>query len=105
MTANKANDLNAWEGRQKRGGRLRDDPDNLAVVTDPRPGPEAAAEQAEAINRLLGRLADPLLREVATLRLQGFDVTEIAIHLQCTPRTVERKLNRIRCQLAKGAVT
>ena len=45
---------------------------------------------------LLEQLPDPTLREVATLRLQGYSKQEIADHLKCVVRSVERKLNLIR---------
>ncbi|MCA9242140.1 MAG: hypothetical protein KDA37_18140 [Planctomycetales bacterium] len=58
--------------------------------------PEATAQLAESIERLLGKLEDDSLKLVALLRLKGFSNDEIAGRLPCTTRTVERKLHRIR---------
>ncbi len=45
---------------------------------------------------LVEGLPDPSLREVARLRLEGYDGREIAERLGCNRRTVVRKLERIR---------
>ena len=46
--------------------------------------------------RLLGKLRDETLRQVALWRLEGFTTEEIADHLQCSVRSVARKLELIR---------
>ena len=50
----------------------------------------------EECDRLLDRLSDETLRNVALWRLEGFSNDEIAGKLDMTTRSVERKLNRIR---------
>jgi DNA-directed RNA polymerase specialized sigma24 family protein len=55
-----------------------------------------AALAAEECQRLLNLLPDESLREVAKAKLEGFTNEEIADRLQCAPRTVERKLTKIR---------
>ena len=50
----------------------------------------------EALERRLQALADPELREIALWRLEGYSNGEIAGRLDCTERSVERKLARIR---------
>ena len=51
---------------------------------------------ADGCRRLLGRLGDDALRSVALWKLEGYTNAEIAARLDCTVRTVERKLERIR---------
>lgn len=58
--------------------------------------PELAAQLEELCNRLLERLNDPLLKQIAALKLQGYDHAEIAQRLGCVRRTVQRKLLLIR---------
>jgi DNA-binding CsgD family transcriptional regulator len=41
-------------------------------------------------------LKDPDLRQIALWKLAGYTNAEIATQLDCTLRTVERKLERIR---------
>jgi RNA polymerase sigma factor (sigma-70 family) len=60
------------------------------------PSPAVAAELNEALERRLQALADPDLRQIALLRLEGYTNIEIAGRLDCVERSVERKLARIR---------
>jgi RNA polymerase sigma factor (sigma-70 family) len=60
------------------------------------PTPTEAAVLNEALEGRLRALADPELREIALLRLQGYTNQEIATRLDCTQRSVERRLQRIR---------
>ena len=60
------------------------------------PSPAEAAVLNEALERRLASLADPELRQIALARLEGFTNREIADQLDCTERSVERKLGRIR---------
>ena len=60
------------------------------------PSPAEAAVLNEALERRLQALADPELREIALWRLEGYTNGEIAARLDCTDRSVERKLARIR---------
>jgi RNA polymerase sigma factor (sigma-70 family) len=95
-------------GRQKRGsGKIRgesvfldrhqdDKKAGIGEVLGATPTPEMAALAAEECERLLQRLSDPSLRDVALLKLEGFTNEEIAERLECAPRTIERKLNKIR---------
>jgi DNA-directed RNA polymerase specialized sigma24 family protein len=63
-------------------------------ASDPSPG--VAVVLNEALERRLQALADPDLRQVALWRLEGYTNGEIAGRLDCTARSVERKLARIR---------
>ena len=60
------------------------------------PDPAVAAEVAEECDRLLAALADPELRRVALLRMDGHSVEEVAAEVGCAPRSVKRKLHLIR---------
>jgi DNA-directed RNA polymerase specialized sigma24 family protein len=100
------------EGRKKRGGGrvlneamlasaggpAEGDGDNdlIARLADTEPTPEFAAMVAEETARRLDALPDPVLRQVALRRMEGFSNEEIAEQLGCVPRTVERKLEVIR---------
>ena len=94
--------------RQKRGGgRVRGESvfvrrgdssqgPGIAEVLGPEPTPEVAALVAEQCGQLLERLNDETLRQIALYKLEGYTNEEIARLLDCAPRTVERKLARIR---------
>ena len=60
------------------------------------PTPEEAAEMADECRRLLDLLADSELRQIALWKVEGYTNEEIAARLDCVPRTVERKVRRIR---------
>jgi RNA polymerase sigma factor (sigma-70 family) len=66
-----------------------------AVVGD-EPTPEFAAQVAEEYDRLLDALDDDTLRRVAVWKMEGFTNDEIAGKLNCSLRTVNRKLDTIR---------
>jgi DNA-directed RNA polymerase specialized sigma24 family protein len=104
MTARKANQLGRDEGRQKRGGALQPVAEMagegeealLDQLLSHEPTPEVAAQMREECARLLGRLGDEELRQVALLRLEGYTVEEVAARLGCVARSVKRKLHLIR---------
>jgi len=60
------------------------------------PSPAEAAVLNEALERRLESLGNNELRQIALFRLEGFTNKEIADQLDCTERSVERKLERIR---------
>jgi RNA polymerase sigma factor (sigma-70 family) len=60
------------------------------------PTPEEAAEVADECRRLLESLQEPELRQIALWKVEGYTNGEIAARLDCVPRTVERKISRIR---------
>ncbi|MFI5459076.1 MAG: ECF-type sigma factor [Isosphaerales bacterium] len=98
--------------RQKRGGGhvqlssdladsgSEDEDDILARAVGSEPTPEFAAMVAEEYRRLLDRLGDDVLRQVAILRMEGVTTDAIAEQLGCSRRTVARQLALIRRILA-----
>ena len=102
ITSRKAiRQLRRLTSRKRGGGRERGE----SVFADDGPGLAAAKaggdDMAETEARDLGRwlierLPEPMLRSVALLRLEGLSIDEIADSLGVVPRTIERKLARIR---------
>jgi DNA-directed RNA polymerase specialized sigma24 family protein len=91
----------------KRGGqkvvRLSEQPADVSdrlpdweEVISREPTPDFNAQMEEQVARLLGGLPEAVLREVAILKVEGFENQEIADRLKVSLRTVERKLARIR---------
>jgi DNA-directed RNA polymerase specialized sigma24 family protein len=60
------------------------------------PTPEEAVATADECRRLLDLLDGPELRQIALWKVEGYTNEEIATQLDCVPRTVERKVRRIR---------
>lgn len=109
LTARKAVSLRRHETCHKRGGgqtldeaalaeyaATAEEALDLAHLIGRELSPEFAAQVAEEFRRLLDALPDDTLRTVALAKLEGYDANEIADRLGCVPRTVERKLRRIR---------
>lgn len=95
--------------REKRGGgRVRgesafqrispgeDFATGIGEVLGREPSPELAATLVENTQELLDCLGDEMLSQIARMKLEGWANEEIAAHLGCVRRTVERKLERIR---------
>jgi RNA polymerase sigma factor (sigma-70 family) len=66
------------------------------------PTPAEAALLNEALEHRFRKLSDPGLRQIALWKLEGYTNAEIAQRLDCTLRTVERKLERIRAYWRSG---
>jgi DNA-directed RNA polymerase specialized sigma24 family protein len=104
LTARKAWHLRRDEGRAKRGGNVAfpsdtlspDDEAGLDQFIGRGPTPDFAAQVREQYQLLLARLGDPELETVAVCKMEGYTNDEIAAKLDCTVRTVERKLRIIR---------
>jgi RNA polymerase sigma factor (sigma-70 family) len=90
--------------RQKRGsGAVRGDSGfaelgdaGINAVGSKQPPPEELAEVAESCAQLLDALPDETLKKIVLLKFQGATNGEVAGELNCTQRTIERKLERIR---------
>ncbi len=74
-----------------------DSPGGFAdVIVSREPTPEFAAEFAETCELFFQSLVDPALKEVVTLRLEGYEDAEIAARLKCSRRTIQRRLEVVR---------
>jgi RNA polymerase sigma factor (sigma-70 family) len=116
ITARKAGKLRRTQHSQKRGsGDVRGEsalgrgPDieqtaGIAAALGREPTPALAAIFAEQCERLLDKLEDPALREIALCKLEGYSNEEIARNLDCVPRTIDRKLARIRQKWSREAL-
>jgi RNA polymerase sigma factor (sigma-70 family) len=60
------------------------------------PTPDLVAVLGEEHDRLLDLLRDDRLRQVASMRIEGYTVQEIAERMQIGKRSVERKLDLVR---------
>ena len=81
--------------RRHRPAEVPGDQDVMQLLNR-EPTPEEAAEVADECRRLLDALAEPGLRQIALWKVEGYTNEEIAARLDCVPRTVERKVSRIR---------
>jgi DNA-directed RNA polymerase specialized sigma24 family protein len=114
LTSHKAIDLVRYERRIKRGGSgqrcvpLTESEENaeatirLSQLIGKEPDPEATFQIAEECQDMLDRFSDTILRAIALWKMEGFTTEEIAAKLDCTTRTVERKLQLIRRQWERG---
>jgi DNA-directed RNA polymerase specialized sigma24 family protein len=68
----------------------------IALARREQPTPEFAAQLAEQYERLLDVLADDSLRRVAVWKMEGYSNDEVAERLDCSRRTVARKLETMR---------
>jgi RNA polymerase sigma factor (sigma-70 family) len=108
ITARKALDQLAHEHSKRQGGGtsqatprispVESESDELLIeqVVGEEPTPEFAAQVAEEYERLLDLLDDESLRRVAVWKMEGLTNDEIAQQLDCSRRTVARKLETIR---------
>lgn len=60
------------------------------------PTAEFASQMTETCGELISVLTNEKLRSVVLWKLEGYTNDEIAVKLDCTTRTVERKLERVR---------
>lgn len=109
ITAWKSRDQVRKQTRQKRGGgRINNESvlggngisasgslDKLAISNSSPEMNLLMAEELEHLLSLLGKQQEPL-RIVAEMKMEGADHPEIQSRLNCSLRTVERKLRRIR---------
>ena len=115
LTTHKAIDLLRSERRVKRGGPghkhslsvgLDETPAadiGMSQLIGKEPDPQAVCQAAEECQEILDRFSDSILRAIALWKMEGFTTEEIASKLDCTTRTVERKLQLIRRLWGCGA--
>jgi RNA polymerase sigma factor (sigma-70 family) len=109
ITVRKALDARRYETRQKRGGgKVRgesawlnaadgsDHDGGINLVIGDEPTPAFVVEVAEEAQRLLDALGSDELRQVAVWKMEGYSNEEIAAKLDCSERTVERRMKIIR---------
>jgi RNA polymerase sigma factor (sigma-70 family) len=108
ITTHRAIDLRRRENRQRRGGgQIRSNAacglagsavDQLLVsqASEDAPSPEFAAIMVEEYQRLLDELHEVELQTIAVAKMEGTSNAEIAAQLNCSQRTVERRLKLIR---------
>jgi RNA polymerase sigma factor (sigma-70 family) len=108
ITARKALDQLAHQHSKRQGGGTvqgesrifpgKPGCDEAAIeqVVGAEPTPEFAAQVAEQYQRLLDLLGDDTLRQVAVWKMEGLTNDEVAERLDCSRRTVARKLETIR---------
>jgi DNA-directed RNA polymerase specialized sigma24 family protein len=65
-------------------------------VLDDTPPPEFVAMMADECQRLLEELHEMDLQAIAVAKMEGASNAEIAAQLNCSQRTVERRLKLIR---------
>lgn len=98
LTAHKCVDQIRHATRLKRGGPAGNVAADLDLVTSREPTPELLTEVNEQLVALLDRLdrtGDPALRRIAVWKLEGESTDDIAARLECSRRTVERKMTVI----------
>ena len=81
--------------RRHRPGEVPGEHDLEQLLTR-EPTPEEAATMADECRRLLDLLDEPELRQIALWKVEGFTNEEIAARMDCVPRTIERRVRRIR---------
>ncbi|MCP4191775.1 MAG: RNA polymerase subunit sigma-70 [Planctomycetaceae bacterium] len=77
---------------------------SLDEVTSGEPTADFKCQMDEQVEALMAELDDDMLRQIAQMKLEGYENTEIADEIGKGLRTVERKLFRIRT-LWKESVT
>lgn len=100
LVARKVSRLVRHERRSKRLGRPAAAPRGMEALMNEIPGreppPDLALQISDECQNLFDRLPDDSLRAIAGMKLEGYTNGEIARHLGCGHRTVERKLQVIR---------
>jgi len=104
ITSRKIAAQRRYLNRQKRGGGdVRGESGfaefghaGINAITVNLPTPDVLAEVSESCDQLLDALPDETMKKVVLLKFEGATNCEVASELNCTQRTVERKLERIR---------
>ena len=69
---------------------------DLSQILGREPTPELAAELADQVQSIWIKVTDASLQSILLLRLESYTNDEIAERLDCSCRTIQRKLDRIR---------
>lgn len=99
ITINRARKLARDENRIRRGGdkkRVIDGDSAIRRIASPEPSPEFSLLAKEECRRMLDLLPKKELRIVAILKVDGHTNQEVATILNCTRRSIQRRLNLIR---------
>jgi DNA-directed RNA polymerase specialized sigma24 family protein len=104
ITSRKISSQRRYFNRKKRGGGAVRGESGFAEFGDAginaidgkQKPPDVLAEVSESCSRLLNALPDEMMQKIVLLKFQGAKNREVAIELQCTQRTIERKLERVR---------
>jgi DNA-directed RNA polymerase specialized sigma24 family protein len=104
ITSRKISAQRRYLNRQKRGGGAVRGESGFAefgdaginAVDGKQQSPDVLAEVSESCNQLLAVLPDETMKRIVLLKFQSATNGEVADELNCTRRTVERKLERIR---------
>jgi DNA-directed RNA polymerase specialized sigma24 family protein len=106
ITAQKVSNRHRYDQRQRRDVRrnlansiFTNSPEVVAGdlgLASLEPTPEFAVEFVETCERLFQSLEDSTLKEIATLKMEGYTDNEVADRLKCSRRTVQRRLMIIR---------
>ena len=76
----------------------------IANVIGREPSPDFALIVAESVEEWFSELDDPQLRTIVELKMQGFENREIGESLNCSERTIERKMALIRKTWVSGGL-
>ncbi len=104
ITSRKISAQRRYLNRQKRGGGAIRGESGFAefgdaginAIGDTQQTPDVLAEVSESCAQLLDALPDETMKKIVLLKFQGATNGEVASELECTRRTIERKLERIR---------
>jgi DNA-directed RNA polymerase specialized sigma24 family protein len=102
ITARKVNRQRQVNGAAKRGGTEGSGSvtvggsSEILDVIDHEPTPDFVAEMLDDLQARINLLPDDTLRRIALLTMDGLTQVEIAKSMNCTVRTIHRKLEAIR---------
>ena len=101
ITSRKIPAQRRYQNRQKRGGGAERGESGFGeagidAVGDNQLTPDMLAEVSESCDQLLDAIPDETMKRIMLLKFQVATNAEVARELNCTERTIERKLERIR---------
>lgn len=104
ITSRKISAERRYLNREKRGGGAVSGESafdelgaaGINAIGGDEPTPDVLAEVSESCAQLLDVLPEDAMKKIVLLKFQGSTNGEVAVELNCTRRTIERKLERIR---------